>query len=177
MNVSHALLALLSEGSKNGNQLRRHFEVSTGQIWTLNSGQVYATRDRLVRRVWVRREGTVAAGLRRYFEITRQGQEELSAWFRTPADTSTPPRDELVIKILLAISVPGVDALEVIQTHRKHLVRRREVWARIDGDKGDLTTALVAQAESYRVGALIHWLDTAEHAIGRASDRPQDVPH
>jgi len=35
------LLALLSEGSKYGLQLREEFEAGTGEVWPLNVGQVY----------------------------------------------------------------------------------------------------------------------------------------
>ncbi len=49
MSVRHALLALLSEGSKYGLQLRQEFEARTGEVWPLNVGQVYLTLQRLER--------------------------------------------------------------------------------------------------------------------------------
>jgi DNA-binding PadR family transcriptional regulator len=47
--VRHALLALLSEGPKYGFQLAQEFEAGTGEMWPLNTGQVYTTLQRLER--------------------------------------------------------------------------------------------------------------------------------
>ena len=49
LSVPHALLALLSEGPKYGLQLRQEFEARTGEVWPLNVGQVYTTLQRLER--------------------------------------------------------------------------------------------------------------------------------
>ena len=49
MIVRHALLALLSEGPKYGFQLAQEFEAGTGEMWPLNTGQVYTTLQRLER--------------------------------------------------------------------------------------------------------------------------------
>ena len=35
---------------------------------------------------------------------------------------SSPPRDELVIKVLVARRLPGVDVHDLMQVHRRHLV-------------------------------------------------------
>ena len=55
MSVRHAMLALRSEGPKYGMQLRDEFEARTGEVWTLNVGQVYTTLQRL------ERDGLIAA--------------------------------------------------------------------------------------------------------------------
>src|SRR5260370_22441184 len=111
MSVRHALLALLSEGPKYGLQLRQEFEARTGEVWPLNVGQVYTTLQRL------ERDGLVASdgeedGPQKGFRITAAGAEELDAWLRTPPAMTSPPRDELVIKVLLALGLPGVDVRE-----------------------------------------------------------------
>ena len=49
MSVPHALLALLSEGSRYGLRLQNEFESRTGEVWPLNVGQVYTTLGRLER--------------------------------------------------------------------------------------------------------------------------------
>src|SRR2546429_3506036 len=120
MSVRHALLALLSEGSKYGLQLREEFEARTGEIWPLNVGQVYTTLQRLERDGLVESDGD-DDGPQRNFRITQTGDAELAEWLRTPPDLSSPPRDELVIKILVAARLPGVDVHEVVQVHRRHL--------------------------------------------------------
>src|SRR4029453_18791454 len=100
MSVRHALLALLSEGPKYGLQLRQEFEAGTGEIWPLNVGQVYTTLQRLEREGMVESDNAEEEGPQKGFRITTAGRTELDTWLRTPPDTSTPPRDELVIKVL-----------------------------------------------------------------------------
>ncbi|MDR0342362.1 MAG: PadR family transcriptional regulator, partial [Nocardiopsaceae bacterium] len=121
MSVRHALLALLSEGPKYGLQLREEFEARTGEVWPLNVGQVYTTLQRLERDGLV--ESDDEEGPQRGYRITAAGGDELAGWLRTPPDLSSPPRDELVMKVLVALRVPGTDVHEVMQVHRRYLVQ------------------------------------------------------
>src|SRR5579862_9330760 len=144
MSVRHALLALLSEGPKYGLQLRQEFEERTGDVWPLNIGQVYQTLQRLERDGMVASDETGDQGPQNHFRITAEGERELAAWLRTPPDLSSPPRDELVMKVLVALRVPGTDVHEVIQAHRRYLVELMQQWTRIkDVDAGrDLALGL-----------------------------------
>src|ERR1700679_2965517 len=103
MSVPHVLLALLTEGPKYGLQLRQEFEAGTGDVWPLNVGQVYRTLQRLERGGFVDADDADETGPEKGFHITAEGREELSEWLRTPPDLSSPPRDELVIKVLVAM--------------------------------------------------------------------------
>src|SRR5882757_4734259 len=118
MIVRHALLALLTEGPKYGLQLRDEFEARTGEVWPLNVGQVYTTLQRLERDSLVESGDGEVPGPQKHFRITSAGSAELQAWLLTPSDTA-PPRDELVIKVLVALGVPGVDVSELVQAHRR----------------------------------------------------------
>jgi DNA-binding PadR family transcriptional regulator len=169
MSVRHALLALLSEGPKYGLQLREEFEARTGEVWPLNVGQVYTTLQRLERDGLVESEGT-DDGPQKAFQITETGTAELATWLRTPPDLSAPPRDELVMKVLMAIRLPGTDVDEVIQTHRRYLVQLMQEWTRIKegGAEGDLSLALAVDAELFRLDSVVRWLDAVEARIRRA---------
>ena len=135
MSVRHALLGLLSEGPKYGLQLRQEFESRTGEVWPLNVGQVYTTLQRLERDGLVESDGTGDDERQKGFRITPAGEEELATWLRTPVELSSPPRDELVIKVLVALQVPGVEARDVIQAHRRYLVELMQQWTRIKEDE------------------------------------------
>ena len=168
MSVRHALLALLSEGPRYGLQLRQEFEARTGEVWPLNVGQVYTTLQRL------ERDGLVESdagddGPQRNFRITPDGLEELGEWLRTPPDLTSPPRDELVIKVLVALQVPGVDVHEVIQVHRRYVVQLMQQWTRLkeDAAEADLAFALVVDAELFRLDSVIRWLDAADGRLRR----------
>jgi DNA-binding PadR family transcriptional regulator len=183
MSVRHALLALLSGGPKYGLQLRQEFEARTGDVWPLNVGQVYTTLQRLERDGLVEADDSSPEGPQKGFHITEEGEAELAQWLRTPPDFSSPPRDELVIKVLVAIGLQGVDVREVVQVHRRYLVELMQQWTRLKEDEAqlDLNFALVVDAELYRLDSQIRWLDTAEGRLKRAAagvdaPAPQSFP-
>jgi DNA-binding PadR family transcriptional regulator len=169
MSVRHALLALLSEGPKYGLQLREEFEARTGEVWPLNVGQVYTTLQRLERDGLVESDGEGEDGPQKGFRITPAGGQELEAWLHTPPDLSSPPRDELVIKVLIALRMPDTDVFEVIQAHRRYLVQLMQQWTRIKEEAagGDLNLALAVDAELFRLDSVTRWLDTAEGRLKR----------
>ena len=171
MSVRHALLALLSEGPKYGLQLREEFEARTGEVWPLNVGQVYTTLQRLERDGLVASDGSADEGPQKGFRITAAGEEELAGWLRTPPDLSSPPRDELVIKVLGAARLPGVDVHEVIQTHRRYLVQLMQQWTRIkeEDDGHDVALGLAVDAELFRLDSVTRWLDAADGRLRRAA--------
>jgi DNA-binding PadR family transcriptional regulator len=171
MSVRHALLALLREGPKYGLQLRQEFEARTGEVWPLNVGQVYTTLGRL------ERDGLAASddpdgddSRQKRFRITALGDDELTRWLTTPSEMASPPRDELVIKVLVASGVPGVDVQEVIQAHRRHLVELMQQWTRLKNDQAehDVNLALVVDAELFRLDSAVRWLDSAGARLARA---------
>ena len=172
MSVRHALLALLSEGPKYGLQLREEFEANTGQVWPLNVGQVYTTLQRL------ERDGLVAVadsesddpGPQKAYRITEAGSAELAQWLHVPQDLSVPPRDDLVMKVLIAVRVPGTDVSEVIQAHRRYLIQLMQEWTRLkEDDNGrDVAFSLVVDSELFRIDSVVRWLDAAEGRLRRA---------
>jgi DNA-binding PadR family transcriptional regulator len=171
VSVRHALLALLSEGPKYGLQLRQEFEEGTGEVWPLNVGQVYTTLKRLERDGLIESDDTGEDGPQKGFRITAAGEVELDDWLRTPPDITSPPRDELVIKVLIALRVPGIDVRELVQTHRRHLVELMQQYTRLKAETtdGDIGLALVVDAELFRLDAVVRWLDAVD---GRLSNLP-----
>jgi DNA-binding PadR family transcriptional regulator len=171
MSVRHALLAFLSEGPKYGLQLRQEFEATTGEVWPLNVGQVYTTLQRLERDALIESDDSDnEVGPQKAFRITEAGRGELEDWLNTPPDLTSPPRDELVIKVLSALRVPGVSVHDVIQVHRRYLVELMQQWTRLKEDEADFDVAfaLVADAELFRLDSVVRWLDTADGRLKRA---------
>jgi DNA-binding PadR family transcriptional regulator len=177
VSVRHALLALLSEGPKYGLQLREEFEARTGEVWPLNVGQVYTTLQRLERDGLVESDDDAQDGPQKKFRITAEGAGELAVWLRTPPDLTAPPRDELVMKVLVALRVPGTDVPDVIQVHRRYLVELMQQWTRLKEAEADsdLSLALVVDAELFRLDGVIRWLDAADGRIKRAAAYPPDT--
>ena len=56
----------------------------------------------------------------------------------------------MVTKVLVAVRVPGVDAHEVIQAHRRQVVELMQQWTRVKDEQAefDLPFVLVVDAES-----------------------------
>lgn len=172
MSIRHALLALLSEGPKYGLQLRQEFEARTGEVWPLNVGQVYTTLQRLERDLFVESDEE-ADGPQKGYAITKAGSRELTAWLESPPDDVQPPRDELLIKVLVAVEVPGVDVHEVVQVHRRHLIEvmQRYTAIKASADEDDIALALVVDAELFRIEAAVRWLDTADIRLRKVAKR------
>jgi DNA-binding PadR family transcriptional regulator len=163
------LLALLTEGPKYGLQLRQEFESRTGEVWPLNVGQVYLTLQRLERDGLIESDVGDREGRQKAFRITTAGADELAEWLRTPLDLANPPRDELVVKVLVALRLPGVDVSELLQAHRRQLVELMQRYTRIKAEAppGDVSLSLVADAELFRLHAVVGWIDAAEARLRR----------
>ena len=176
MSVPHALLALLSEGSKYGLRLQAEFEARTGEVWPLNVGQVYTTLQRLERDGLVEAVGEGERSQKRY-RITADGERELGDWLRTPPDLVPPPRDELVIKVLVALQIPALDVREILQVHRRHVIEVMQRYTRIKAEAAadDVSLALVADAELFRLEAVVRWLDAADVRIKQLPPRSAAV--
>ncbi|MDY7104246.1 MAG: PadR family transcriptional regulator [Actinomycetota bacterium] len=163
MSIPHALLALLAEEPKFGLRLKEEFEARTGAVWPLNVGQVYTTLGRLERNGLVSfsaDRGTSAS--QKLYRLTDDGRVELSTWLTTPPTESSPPRNEVVIKVMVALSVPGVDVEAIVQAHRTQAVEAMQAVTRLKRDAEDLALLLVLDAELLRLEAIVRWLDTCD---------------
>jgi DNA-binding PadR family transcriptional regulator len=172
MGVREALLALLSGGPSHGYQLKAAFESATAKVWPLNVGQVYTTLERLDR------DGLVAADEhdgQRSYRLTVAGVEELGAWWEAAPADEPPPRDELMVKVLLAVAVGRDHALEVVTTQRNALLtllqqRQRSSTRRPARGVDALVDQLVADALLMRAEADLRWLDVCEERLLAAGE-------
>ena len=182
MSIRHGLLALLERGPRHGYQLRAEFDAATGATWPLNVGQVYSTLDRLERDGLVEQEGTPDADGRIGYRITDGGRAAVRSWFGSPVSAKAAPRDELAIKLALAVTTPGVDVVSVVQTQRTatmtSLQELTRLKVRAGSDPGDLAWSLVLDSLVFRAEAEIRWLDHCETRVARAAaHRPaSDAP-
>lgn len=174
MSVRQALLALLEQGPMYGYQLRSEFERRTGSTWPLNVGQVYTTLTRLERDGLVAEDGDDGEG-HVVYRLTGEGREEVAAWFTTPVERTQPPRDELAIKLALAVTVPGVDVGTVIQQQRSATMRALQDYTRLKRarpadlqEPSDMAWSLVLDSLVFGAEAEVRWLDHCEARLRRA---------
>lgn len=170
------MLALLHEGPRHGYQLKTEFEAATGGVWPLNVGQVYTTLDRLERDGLVRITGAGESSAQKVYEITREGAAELGEWWEAVPAEDPPPRDELMLKVLMAIEHGHQHGLRVVTRQRTELLallqrKRRERTAA--GDAGGLAATLVTEALLARAEADLRWLDRCEAELMEQTKRPR----
>ncbi len=175
MSVPHALLALLSEGPKHGLRLQNQFESRTGEVWPLNVGQVYTTLQRLERDGLVETDVGEDERSRKRYRITAACGRDLAERLRTPPELEPRPRDELVIKVLVALQVAGTDVHEILQVHRRHVLEVMQGYTEIKAAATEdyVPLGLVADAELFRLEAIVRWLDAADV---RLKQRPSLAP-
>jgi len=174
MSVKQALLALLEQGPMYGYQLRSEFEQRTGATWPLNIGQVYTTLSRLERDGLVETAASDDEGHVTY-RITARGRNEVQTWFTTPVARTQPPRDELAIKLALAVTVTGVDVGQVIQQQRSATMAALQDYTRLkrrdpgrSPEPAELAWSLVLDSLVFSAEAEIRWLDHCEARLRRA---------
>ncbi|MEM8903557.1 MAG: helix-turn-helix transcriptional regulator [Actinomycetota bacterium] len=164
MAVKHGLLSLLRDEPRYGYQLKTTFEAATGGVWPLNVGQVYTTLDRL------ERDGLVAVeevDEQKRYAITAAGLDELGRWWDVVPADEPPPRDELLLKVLMAID-EGADRARAVLDHQRSALfsllqaRRRSARRTSVADGEALAAELVADALIVRAEADLRWLDLCE---------------
>jgi DNA-binding PadR family transcriptional regulator len=172
MSVRHALLAVLTEGTCYGYQLRTEFSRRTGTAAPLNVGQIYNTLDRLERDGLVVKGAMDDAGHVPY-TITAAGAAEVEAWLAAGVG-AVGDRDELVVKVTLALSLPDADAREVVRIQRERSLAEADALARtrerLEAEAGEpaLARLLSVESQEAQVRARLTWLDGAERRIGEA---------
>ncbi|MGK5555634.1 PadR family transcriptional regulator [Actinomadura kijaniata] len=182
MSIRHGLLALLSRGPRYGYQLRAEFEASTGSTWPLNIGQVYSTLSRLERDGLVSQVGADDEG-RVVYRVTPEGEAEVREWFATPVARADRPRDELAIKLAMAVTAPGVDVREVVQTQRTATLRSLQDLTRLKAeapvlpeDPGERAWRLVLESMIFQAEAEVRWLDHCESFMIRVAHAAPGEP-
>ena len=170
---------MLQDEPRYGYQLKTEFETATGGVWPLNVGQVYTTLDRLERDGYVSMD--IGDDEQKRYTITVKGLGELGDWWEAVPTDDPPPRDELMLKVLMAIEHGPDHALGVLTRQRSALTsllqqRRRERTPNVDTEAPDgfpptgegLAARLVTDALIVRAEADLRWLDVCEARISRA---------
>ncbi|MCR9247534.1 MAG: PadR family transcriptional regulator [bacterium] len=180
MSVRHSLLAILADQPTHGYGLKSTFERSTAGAWPLNVGQVYTTLARLQRDGLVEPEpaaspvGDAAATVddrdtgRQTWRITASGREALSTWFDEPIVADPPPRDELAIKVLLAVAAEHVDVTDILHRQRTATMERLQQLThhkhKADPDR-ELPWLLLLDALVLKTQAELEWIERCEQRL------------
>ena len=193
MSIRHGLLVLLAQEPMYGAQLRSEFESRTGGTWPLNVGQVYTTLSRLERDGLVEGAGEADGEGRIAYRLTDQGRADVQRWWEAAVDRGDTPRDELVIKLALAVTLPGVDVRRLVQTQRTATLRHLQDLTKLKratpdeaggptpggptaGEQKELSWLLVLDNLVYAAEAEVRWLDHVETRLAREGMRAPRAP-
>ena len=171
MSVRFGILALLDEAPSHGYQLKTAFERRTGGNWALNIGQVYTTIQRLERDGLVEVQapaGSPSDDDRREYRITPAGHVQLAEWFENPVVPEAPARDELTIKVLLAVAAGDVDVTALLQRQRRASIEQLQAYTRRKAKADparDVAFLILLDALIFRTEAEIRWLDACDSRI------------
>ena len=181
MSVRNGLLSIVARGTQHGFAIKKAFEDDTGQLWKLNVGQVYTTltrlaRDGLVEELPAGADGADADPAQRRFRITDLGVAELADWFTTVRPPGLVERDELVIKLTMAVSMASQppangarppDPMLIIDEQRRaataalqHLTKLK---TQVESD--DIVRLISLDAVTSHIDAEIRWLDMCRARI------------
>lgn len=169
VSVRYGLLALLDEAPSHGYNLKTAFERRTGGSWAINIGQVYTTIQRLERDGLVESLGSSTGDdERREYRITPAGRAQLATWFENPVVAEAPARDELTIKVLLAVAAGDVDVTALLQRQRRASIEQLQAYTRRKAKadpKRDVAFLILLDALIFRTEAEIRWLDACDARI------------
>jgi DNA-binding PadR family transcriptional regulator len=174
VSVRLSLLAILDQGPCYGYQLRTEFDRRTGSTWPINVGQIYNTLVRLERDKLISKLEANAEQQNTHFEITDAGRREVATWLSSPVVRSAAARDELAIKLAIAVTLPGVDIAQVIQVQRTSTLESLQELTRTKNatdnpeSAEELAWLLVIDSMIFAAEAEVRWLDHSETRLARA---------
>jgi DNA-binding PadR family transcriptional regulator len=172
MSVRQSLLAILNQGPCYGYQLRSEFDRRTGSTSPLNVGQIYKTLDRLERDGLARKADIDGEG-QIYYEITDAGSVEVKNWLGSPTIRSAASRDELVMKLAIAVTLPGVDVAEIVEVQRAataRILRDLQSSTQVHPESSEeMASRLVLDSLILALEAETRWLDLVESRVERAA--------
>ncbi len=166
MGIKEGLLALLADGPRHGYQLKVDLETATADAIPVNVGQVYSTLQRLERDGLVAKGGVDEEG-RDVYKITNPGGEVLREWLNSPVDLAAAGRDEISMKVLLALYTEGLVPSQVIEGQRTATMGLLQdlTQLRAAEEDGDVAWYLHLDRLIYSAEAELKWLDRVEERV------------
>ena len=167
MSIKFALLSLLGEQPRSVSQLRTVFKTRTASVWPINVGQVYQTVQRLDRDGLIAHHGTDTSGVGRsadVYAITETGRQALVDWWSSPVLPPRDARDELVIKMAMAVGNPAINTRGLILRQRRALMDELQEITRLKAGMPATATAdrLLFERHIFELEAQGRWLDHIE---------------
>jgi DNA-binding PadR family transcriptional regulator len=116
-----ALLGLLTFGPASGYELKTLCDRTISHFWNENYGHIYPVLKELAKEELVTADNETKVGRppKTVYSITDKGMDELRAWLAKPI-VHTPPRVELLLKIVFSGNVPRSKVLALLEDEIKN---------------------------------------------------------
>lgn len=172
MGLKEGLLCLLAVGDNHGYGLKGELEATTADTWQVNVGQVYTTLQRLERDGLVV-HSTVGGG-RIVYSLTNEGHNAAMEWIGESVDLAVAGRDELSLKILMAMRSGIEDPRRVIERQRGSTMMLLQDYTRLKTEDpgGDFGWQLYLDRLIFSAEAELRWLERVE---GRLEEMPSSA--
>ena len=132
--TSYIVLALIDgAGEATPYDLKQAVAVNLGNFWSVPHAQIYAEPKRLAEGGWLSARQEQGGRRRRYYKLTPQGEEALSAWLAEPTDEMAELRDPGILKLFFG-SDPERLAKAQLSTHRQRLGELERLAAAMEGE-------------------------------------------
>jgi len=166
LGIKEGLLALLSSEPAHGYQLKLNLESAIGETWRLNVGQVYTTLQRLERDGLVASAGSDDQG-RIVYRITDPGRDQARLWMTSPEELAEAGRDEISLKVLIALVSGVTDPRRVVEVQRGSTMALLQDYARLKAsdDGSELAWQLYLDRLIFSAEAELRWLERVESRL------------
>jgi len=135
--TAYVILGIVGFGAQTGYDIKRIVDESIRFFWAASYGQIYPELRRLEQAGLIEGESSpVGARKRTEYRLTEDGRAELVRWLELPA-TVLELRDESLLKLFFADSLPRVEALELIRRRRLGHEEFLAVLRALDARPGD----------------------------------------
>ena len=178
MPVRHAILGLLAQRPRYGYELRAAFEAVVGgeQNWDVKPAQIYTTFARLEKSGLIVEERVEqdAGPEKRIYDITSAGRRALNEWFASGVQREH-QRDEIYIKLMIAMASGAANPYALIRTQRTHLYQELHDITLQRGradPRSELSKVLLLEQAAMHLEADLRWLDMFEARLDEIQRQP-----
>ena len=178
MPVRHAILGLLAQRPRYGYELRAAFEAVVGgeQNWDVKPAQIYTTFARLEKSGLIVEERVEqdAGPEKRIYDITSAGRRALNEWFVSGVQREH-QRDEIYIKLMIAMASGAANPYALIRTQRTHLYQELHDITLQRGradPRSELSKVLLLEQAAMHLEADLRWLDMFEARLDEIQRQP-----
>lgn len=138
--TAYVILGMVRKEPRSGYEIKALVDNSTRFFWAASYGQIYPELKRLSEAgLIVGSEQPTGGRKRTVYEITADGEEELQAWLRQPPQTFE-MRDEGLLKLFFASSLPREEAVEILRAMRAERLAVNARLRAIEEMKGEMET-------------------------------------